>query len=128
MDPYLPTNIKGPSRAGIFDLLIAMKIPFIDVGMGLDRDSGALTGMLRATYYAAEQGQKTRDENLAQLADRSDDIYRTNIQIGELNALDACLAVIMYKQIRGFYTQGTPSYHFLFGLSNLKLHGHGQAN
>src|SRR5207248_3147034 len=44
---------KGPSRAGIFDLLISKHIPYIDVGMGLDRDRGALSGMLRTTYYSA---------------------------------------------------------------------------
>ena len=32
---------KGSSRAAIFDLLIEMGIPFIDVGMGLDRNHGA---------------------------------------------------------------------------------------
>jgi hypothetical protein len=119
---------KGSSRAGIFDLLIARKIPFIDVGMGFNRDKGGLDGMVRTTYYSVEHGQKTRDENWAQLADRKDDIYRTNIQIGELNALNACLAVIKYKQLRGFYIQGVPYYHLLFELGNLKLHGHGEAD
>jgi hypothetical protein len=31
---------KGSSRAGIFDLLISKGIPFIDVGMGLNRKKG----------------------------------------------------------------------------------------
>lgn len=119
---------NGPSRAGIFDLLIAKKIPFIDVGMGLNRAEGALDGMLRTTYYSAERGQKTLDENWAQLADKKDDIYRTNIQIGELNALNACLAVIKFKRLRGFYLEAVPYYHLLFELGNLKLRGHGEAN
>ncbi len=119
---------KGSSRTGIFDLLIAKKIPFIDVGMGLDRDKGALDGMLRTTYYSAERGQKTRDENWAQLADKKDDIYRTNVQIGELNALNACLAVIKYKELRGFYFEGAPYYHLLIELGNLKLYGRGEAD
>ena len=32
---------KGSSRAGIFDLLISKGIPFIDVGMGLNRKNGS---------------------------------------------------------------------------------------
>ena len=56
---------KGPSRAGIFDLLISKSIPFIDVGMGLNRKRGPLNGMLRTTYYSAEHGQVTRDKELA---------------------------------------------------------------
>jgi hypothetical protein len=33
---------KGSARAEIFDLLISLRIPFIDVGMGLNRKQGAL--------------------------------------------------------------------------------------
>lgn len=111
---------KGASRAGIFDLLLSKQIPFIDVGMGLKRREGALSGMLRATYYSAQEGQKVRDANLAPTADDPDDEYRTNIQIGELNALNACLAVMRFKQLRGFYLEGVPSYHLLFKTGDLK--------
>lgn len=112
---------KGSSRAGIFDLLLSKQIPFIDVGMGLKRRDGALSGMLRATYYSAEEGQKVRDENLAPTADDPADEYRTNIQIGELNALNACLAVMRFKQLRGFYLEEVPSYHLLFKAGDLKI-------
>ena len=47
---------KGSSRAGIFDLLISKGIPFIDVGMGLNRKRGPISGLLRTTYYSAEHG------------------------------------------------------------------------
>ena len=49
---------KGSSCAGIFDLLISMNIPFIDVGMGLDRKRGPLNGMLRTTYYSVECAER----------------------------------------------------------------------
>lgn len=114
---------KGSSRAGIFDLLISMGIPFIDVGMGLSRKNGPLSGMLRTTYFSSEDGQKVREKGLAQLADSPDDIYRTNVQIGELNALNACLAVIRFKQLRGFYLEATPNYHLLFEIADLKIVG-----
>jgi hypothetical protein len=74
---------KGSSRAGIFDLLISLGIPFIDVGMGLDRRRGPLNGMLRVTYYPPDRAKEMRDKKLAELTDNPDDIYRTNIQIGE---------------------------------------------
>ena len=90
---------KGSSRAGIFDLLISKGIPFIDVGMGLNRKRGPINGLLRTTYYSAEHGQEVREKDLAPLSDDPDDIYRTNIQISELNALNACLAVIRSKQL-----------------------------
>jgi hypothetical protein len=114
---------KGSARADIFELLIALGIPFIDVGMGLDRRQGPLNGMLRVTYYPPERARELRDQRLAELVDRPDELYRTNIQIGELNALNACLAMIRFKQLRGFYYEELPYNHFLFGLGDLKIVG-----
>jgi hypothetical protein len=114
---------KGSSRSGIFDLLISKGIPFIDVGMGLKRKNGALNGMLRATYYSAEDSKKLREKGLAELVDAPNDEYRTNIQISELNALNACLAIIKFKQVRGFYFEELPLYHLLFEIADLKIVG-----
>ena len=117
---------SGPSRKGIFDLLIEKKIPFIDVGMGLNRKRGPLNGMLRTTYYSVENGQKILEKGLAELTESPDDEYRTNIQISELNALNACLAVIRFKQLRGFYFEEIPYYQLLVEVGDLKLVGESQ--
>ena len=114
---------RGTARAEIFDVLIAKGIPFIDVGMGLNRKRGSLTGMLRVTYYAPEDAASVRHEGWAELADREDDIYRQNVQIAELNALNASLAVIRFKQLRGFYFAEDPIYHLLFDIADLKIVG-----
>jgi hypothetical protein len=119
---------KGPSRACIFDLLISKHIPFIDVGMGLDRKHGPLNGMLRTTYYSTEHGQKVRDMGLAELSDSPNDLYRTNIQISELNALNACLAVIRFKQLRGFYFEELSYYNLLFKVGDLNMVGDSEFN
>jgi hypothetical protein len=112
---------KGSSRASIFEVLIARGIPFIDVGMGLNRKHGPIGGMLRATYYPAGEGAAMRARDLADLSDAADDIYRSNIQIGELNALNACLAVVRYKQARGFYRDNEGYRHTLFGIDDMSL-------
>lgn len=112
---------KGSARAGIFDALIAREIPFIDVGMGLNRKRGALNGMMRVTYFSAADAQTVRDKQLVELADRPDDVYKANIQIAELNALNACLAVIRFKQLRGFYLEEDPLYNLLFGVADMKI-------
>jgi hypothetical protein len=119
---------SGPSRAGIFDLLIKLEIPYIDVGMGLDRNHGTLNGMVRTTYYSSAEASKTRDKGLAELVETPDDMYRRNIQIGELNALNACLAVIRFKQIRGFYRQEMPYYHLLYSIGDMKILGHAEGD
>lgn len=112
---------KGSSRAQIFDLLISNGIPFIDVGMDFNRKRGSLNGMIRATYYSKESAQKLCAMKLAPLEDIPDDIYETNIQTAELNALNACLAVVKFKQLRGYYFEESPRYNFLFTLEDLKI-------
>lgn len=114
---------KGSSRTGIFDLLFSKGIPFIDVGMGLHRKMGPISGQLRTTYFSTEHGQNQRDKGLAPLSDGPDDIYKTNIQISELNALNACLAIIKFKQLRGFYFEENPYHHVLFEVGDLKIIG-----
>lgn len=119
---------KGSSRSEIFDLLISKGIPFIDVGMGLNRKRGPINGLLRTTYYSSEHGQQVRDKELAPLSDSPDDLYKTNIQISELNAFNACLAVIRFKQLRGFYFEEIPHYHLLFEVGDLKIVGESDSN
>jgi len=99
------------------------KIPFIDVGLGLDRNHGLINGMARVTYYSSEDAEKIKAENLAELNDRPDDIYEDNIQISELNALNAALAVVKFKQVRGFYYEDPIEYHRLFEVCDRSLVG-----
>jgi hypothetical protein len=42
---------------------------------------------------------------LAEMNDTPKNVYRANIQVGELNALNASLALIRYKQLIGVYRQ-----------------------
>jgi hypothetical protein len=114
---------KGSARAEIFDLLIALRIPFIDCGLGLNRKQGSLGGALRATYYPAEKAAELRAKQLAEEVDDPDDIYRKSVQIAELNAMNACLAVIRYKQARGFYVDEGAIQHLLLDISSLRLFG-----
>lgn len=108
---------KGSSRSAIIDVLIAKRIPFIDVGMGLKRSqNGSLKGMMRVTYFPVDMAQKIQSEQLVDSLDGPENIYRSNIQIGELNAMNAGFAVMRYKQVRGFYTEDNPYYHMLFDL------------
>lgn len=119
---------KGSSRSGIFELLISMGIPFIDVGMGLSKKRGPLSGMVRATYFSSSNATELRDRQLAELADSPDDLYRANIQIGELNALNASLAIIRFKQIRGFYLEELSNIQLLFGIGDMKTIGETEFN
>jgi len=114
---------KGSARAEIFDLLISLGIPFIDCGLGLNRKQGPLAGALRATYYPVGKAAELRAKQLAEEVDDPDDVYRKSVQIAELNALNACLAVIRYKQVRGFYVDEAAIQHVLLDIASLRLFG-----
>lgn len=118
---------KGPSRAGVIDLLIAEGIPFIDVGLGLKKN-GDLHGMVRMTYFSKDDGASVGAKGLVELSESPEDAYRTGVQIGELNSLNACLAIIRFKQLRGFYRQDEGYYHLLFRINDLGMVGYSDKN
>lgn len=113
---------KGSSRAQIFDLLISLGIPFIDVGMGPRKKQNGLTGSLRVTQFLPERALAVRERKLASEVDEPENEYRANIQIAELNALNAALAVMKYKQLRGFYRDDIPTDHLVFNIAELKTY------
>ena len=79
-----------------------MNKPFIDVGIGLERiDNSFICGQVRTT--TSLPGSRTHFAARVDYSDVGNDVYRTNIQIAELNALNAAFAVIKWKKIRGFY-------------------------
>lgn len=114
---------NGKSREDIFDLLIKMNIPFIDVGMGLERENSKLSGTIRTTYYSQENAKELKEKRLSPLDNLPDDIYKSNIQVSELNALNACLAIIKYKQLRGFYNSDEDYNHQLFIVEDFNTFG-----
>ena len=112
---------NGNSRAAIIDLLIEKKIPFIDVGMGIARKEDGLKGLLRTTYFSAANAGKVRSKKLVPESEDPKNEYKSNIQIGELNALNACIAVLRFKQIRGFYSSDEDNLNILFSTSCMSM-------
>jgi ThiF family len=96
-------SAKGP----IVEALERKGIAFIDVGMGLEAGGEALGqatlgGGVRATLSTPKCREVLRAN--VSLSDTADDgEYDTNIQIAELNALNAALAVVKFKKHFGFY-------------------------
>ncbi|CAN5401231.1 ThiF family adenylyltransferase [soil metagenome] len=113
---------KGSSRARIFNVLISLKIPFIDVGMGLRKKTSGLAGSMRVTRFLPERAEAVRAKRFASEVDEPENEYRTNVQIAELNALNASLAVIKYKKLRGFYRDDIPTDHLILNTAELKTY------
>jgi hypothetical protein len=85
----------------LIELLEKHDIPFIDVGMGVSEVNGALTGMLRTTLSTPTTREAARP-HVPLVGDDEND-YSKNIQIADLNSINAALAVIRWKRLCGFY-------------------------
>ncbi len=97
----------GPSRGLIARYLLEQGIPFIDVGIGVDKvtEDLKLIGRARVTLITKNTGDAARlVDSLPKAEDLEEAIYN-NIQLTELNALNAMLAVIKYKQYLEFYSE-----------------------
>lgn len=103
------------AKKPIFAALEEFDIPFIDVGMGVDEVAGKLTGIIRTT--TSTPAQRDHVEARVPAGTITDDEYRTNIQIAELNALNAALAVIRWKKERGIYADLDGEYHSLYAIN-----------
>ncbi len=95
---------KGNVKLPIIEKLEDLDIPFIDVGMGIELADDKLLGVLRVTTSTPMKRDHIRERNRIGFSGGDDDgIYSRNIQIAELNALNAALAVIKWKKLAGFY-------------------------
>lgn len=99
-------------KTAIVAALLAKSIPFIDVGMGLELIDNGLTGILRTTIGTPEKSDHIYTRGRIPMIPRADDnLYASNIQVADLNALNAALAVIRWKKYFGVY-KDTEHEHF----------------
>lgn len=100
----------GEAKKVIVEALATFGIPFIDVGMGVEEVDGKLTGIVRTTTSTPEKRDHLPSRVSFAEAGGADD-YRSNIQIAELNALNAAFAVIRWKKFRGIYADLEGEHH-----------------
>jgi hypothetical protein len=92
----------GEAKRAIVEKLEAIGAAFIDVGMGLELDARSLGGILRVTTSTPENRDQAR-QRISFAGGGAQDLYASNIQVADLNALNAVLAVVKWKKLRGFY-------------------------
>jgi molybdopterin/thiamine biosynthesis adenylyltransferase len=116
---FLALDESEPKRA-IVEYLEKMGKSFIDVGMGLEALDGSLRGQIQTTTSVPAVRDHFRrrvslaDPNLA-------DDYDQNIQVAELNALNAALAVIRFKKLYGFYADDEGEHTSVYVLEGNRL-------
>lgn len=100
----------GEAKRLIVEKLETIGAAFLDVGMGLELDEGSLGGILRVTASTPERRGHAR-QRISFVGGGANDVYASNIQVAELNALNAALAVAKWKKIRGFYRDLEGEHH-----------------
>jgi tRNA A37 threonylcarbamoyladenosine dehydratase len=113
---------KNSVRKIIMDYLVFKKISFIDVGLGVNFVEGEdiLIGTLRLTAGTPAKNDHLSKRIIAN--DGGDDNeYATNIQVADLNALNATLAVIKWKKMSGFYQDLEREHHSTYSINVSQL-------
>jgi len=112
---------SGAAKKTIVESLEEFGCPFVDVGMGINLSDDSLGGILRVTTSTP----KLRDHihtRISFVDGNPGNEYDHNIQIADLNALNAALAVMKWKKLFGFYRDLKSEHHTTFTIDgNLLL-------
>ena len=110
---------KNKVRYDITSKLSSFNVPFIDCGLGVVKVGDSLLGSLRVTTSTSMKSDHLSKRIGA--AEFDDDAYATNIQIADLNSLNATLAVIRWKKHIGFYQDLKHEHNTLYFINTGKI-------
>lgn len=116
----------GPSRLYVVDWLSSNGIPFVDCGMGLNRSVVGLNGVVRVTGIDRTAFERTVHTPYLPTSNIKDEEYRRQAQIAELNALNAALAVIRFKQHFKVFDREGGSIWYTFESTSFELDAEGR--
>jgi hypothetical protein len=105
---------NGEARRLIMEYLVTRCVSFVDVGMGvtLVDEATSLIGTVRVTTSSpAKRDHVLGGKRVPTAPPAEKDDYRRNIQIADLNALNAVLAVIRWKKLFGVYGDREREHH-----------------
>jgi hypothetical protein len=110
---------SNSAKGHIISKLKSFGVTFFDVGLGVNVADENLIGTLRVTtgtpvkfdHISNRIGFETLDDNE----------YATNIQIADLNALNALMAVIKWKKLSGFYQDLKQEFNSTYTINTSQL-------
>lgn len=111
---------KGDIKRKIIEYLQLHEIPFIDSGIGVDFKNGSLTGLIRNTIGTPDNYKHLWNSPYISYRDNPDNEYK-NIQVAELNLLNAGFAVLKWKKLRGFYHDLTNEHNMFYRINANKI-------
>lgn len=112
----------GKTKAEIIRKLEEYNIPFVDTGMGLQVCDSSLLGVLRVTTSTSVKRDHIQEHSrIVCTDDELGNEYSQNIQIAELNAMNAALAVIKWKKLCGFFADLEGEHHTTYTIDGNHL-------
>ena len=114
----------GEDKRAVVNKLEALGVSFVDAGMGLELVDSSLGGILRVTASTPDAREHVHSGRVSFAGGGAQDLYASNIQVADLNSLNACLAVIKWKKLCGFYRDLEKEHHSTYTTDgNLLLNG-----
>jgi len=112
---------KGTGKRLIVERLQEWGMPFIDVGMGIQLgEDNTLGGIVTLTTSTANKQDHVRSRTAFSDGEAANE-YSQNVQISELNALNAALAVIKWKKICGYFDDVTKEHYCAYTIRSNQL-------
>src|SRR5438876_5498235 len=112
---------KGTGKRLIVERLQEWGIPFIDVGMGIQLgEDNTLGGIVTVTTSTANKRDHVRSRTAFSDGETVNE-YSQNVQISELNALNAALAVIKWKKLCGYFDDVTKEHYCAYTIRSNQL-------
>lgn len=110
---------KNKTRYMLAQKLLSMGVAFIDVGLGVNMLKDSLIGTVRVT--TSTESKQSHIVNRIGSVELDENAYGTNIQIADLNALNAMMAVIKWKKLCGFYQDLKHEHNTLYFINTNKF-------
>ena len=110
---------SNSAKSMIISNLRNFGVTFIDAGLGVNLVDEYLIGQLRVTV--GTPAKYDHIPNRIGSASMEDDEYATNIQIADLNALNALMAVIKWKKLSGFYQDLKQEFNSTYTINTSQL-------
>lgn len=112
---------RGTGKRLIVERLEEWGVPFIDVGMGIQLgEDNTLGGIVTVTTSTAAKRDHFRQRTAFSDGEAANE-YSQNVQIAELNALNAALAVIKWKKLCGYYDDTSKEHYCAYTIRSNTL-------
>ena len=107
----MATKTLATTQVAILAWLREHGIPAVEVGMGIQDEDGQLAGLVAVVNHFPGNLNPLTSPNSIKVNE-----YDRNIQVADLNALNALLAVIEWKRFLGYYASHAEANEVVYSL------------